>query len=84
MGLSKMNTQAYDVLLDVENLRCPMPLLKTKMALSSLKAGQIIKVVTKDSGSWRDIPAFIDLSAHTLLEKQKINDMYIFIISKGD
>jgi TusA-related sulfurtransferase len=78
-----MNTQAYDLLVDVENLRCPMPLLKTKQALSSMELGQIVKVSTKDSGSWRDIPAFVELSVHTLIEKQKINDMFIFFIEKG-
>lgn len=78
-----MITQAYDLLVDVENLRCPMPLLKTKQALSSIKSGQIVKVSTKDSGSWRDIPAFVELSVHTLIEKQKINDMFVFFIEKG-
>jgi tRNA 2-thiouridine synthesizing protein A len=79
-----MTIHAYDVMLDVEDLRCPMPLLKTKQAISSLSLGQVIKVVTKDSGSWRDIPAFIDLSTHTLLEKKKINDQFIFFIAKGE
>jgi tRNA 2-thiouridine synthesizing protein A len=79
-----MTIHAYDVMLDVEDLRCPMPLLKTKQAISSLSLGQVIKVVTKDSGSWRDIPAFVDLSTHTLLEKQKINDQFIFFIAKGE
>jgi TusA-related sulfurtransferase len=78
-----MITQTYDLLVDVENLRCPMPLLKTKQALSSMKSGQIVKVSTKDSGSWRDIPAFVELSVHTLIEKQKINDMFVFFIEKG-
>jgi tRNA 2-thiouridine synthesizing protein A len=79
-----MTIQAYDMLLDVGNLRCPMPLLKTKQAISSLKSGQMVKVVTKDSGSWRDIPAFVDLTKHTLVEKYKINDQFIFFITKGD
>lgn len=77
-------TQAYDVLVEVENLRCPMPLLKTKQALSSMKPGQVVKVLTKDSGSWRDIPAFVDISNHSMIEKQKQDDMYIFIIAKGE
>jgi tRNA 2-thiouridine synthesizing protein A len=79
-----MTIQAYDVLLDVENLRCPMPLLKTKQAISSLVMGQIVKVITKDAASWRDIPTFVNLTKHTLLEKHKINDQFIFFIVKGD
>lgn len=79
-----MITQAYDLLVDVENLRCPMPLLKTKQALSSMEVGQVVKVLTKDSGSWRDIPAFVEISVHTLIEKKKINDMFVFFIVKGE
>lgn len=79
-----MPTEAYDMLLDVENLRCPMPLLKTKQALSSLEVGQVLKVKTRDSGSWRDIPAFVNLSAHELLEKQEHSNMFFFIIKKGE
>ncbi len=75
--------QVYDVLLNVENLRCPMPLLKTKQSLSSMDAGQILKVSTKDSGSWRDIPAFVELTAHILIERQEIDEMFVFIIKKG-
>ena len=77
-------TQAYDVLVEVENLRCPMPLLKTKQALSSMKSGQVVKVLTKDSGSWRDIPAFVEISNHSMIEKQKQDDMYISMIAKGE
>lgn len=79
-----MITQAYDLLVDVENLRCPMPLLKTKQALSSMNVGEVVKVLTKDSGSWRDIPAFVEISVHTLIEKKKINDMFVFFILKGE
>jgi len=77
-------TQAYDVLLDVQNLRCPMPLLKTKQSLSSLEVGQILKVVATDAGSWRDIPAFTDISCHELVEKEKQDNHYIFYILKGE
>ncbi len=76
-------TQSYDVLLDTSELRCPMPLLKTKQSLSSLTDGQILKVISTDTGSWRDIPAFVDMSAHSLIEKTQNQDHYIYLIQKG-
>jgi tRNA 2-thiouridine synthesizing protein A len=76
-------TQAVDVLLQVAGLRCPMPLLKTKQALSSLKTGQVLRVETTDSGSWRDIPAFIKLTDHTLLKQEEQAELFIFYILKG-
>lgn len=79
-----MVSQSFDVQLDATHLRCPMPLLKTKKALSSMEPGQIVKVLCTDAGSWRDIPAFIDLSAHILLESEQSDEQYIFLIKKGE
>jgi tRNA 2-thiouridine synthesizing protein A len=79
-----MVSQSFDVQLDVTNLRCPMPLLKTKQALSSMVSGQVVKVLCTDAGSWRDIPAFVDLTSHTLLELQQSDEQYTFLIKKGE
>jgi len=79
-----MVTQSFDVHLDATEYRCPMPLLKTKQALSSMNFGQVLKVTCSDSGSWRDIPAFIDLSSNELLARLQENDLYIFLIKKGE
>ena len=77
-------TQAYDVLLQVHGLRCPMPLLKTKQALSSMDSGQVLRVEATDAGSWRDIPAFVDLTDHQLLKHEQDGDQFIFYILKRD
>ncbi len=79
-----MVSQSIDVVLDVTDLRCPMPLLKTKQALSSMEPGQIIQVISTDAGSLRDIPAFIDLTSHSLLEREQIQEKFIFLIKKGE
>jgi len=77
-------TQAYDVLLQVPGLRCPMPLLKTKQALSSMELGQVLKVEATDAGSWRDIPAFVDLTAHELLKQEQQAEQFVFYILKRE
>lgn len=79
-----MVSQSFDVHLDATEYRCPMPLLKTKQALSSMNNGQILKVTCTDSGSWRDIPGFIELSAHQLIERLQTDTTYIFFIKKGE
>ena len=60
-----------------------MPLLKAKQALSSMDAGSVLKVIATDAGSWRDIPAFVDLTDHELLEKLQKDEHFIFYIVKG-
>lgn len=42
--------------LDTTGLTCPMPLLKTKKALSEMNSGEIIEVISSDPGSQKDIP----------------------------
>ena len=79
-----MVSQSFDVLLDVSHLRCPMPLLKTKQALSSMISGQSVKVICTDAGSWRDIPAFVELTPHTLLFSEQSGEQFIFMIQKGE
>lgn len=73
-----------DHTLDATGLRCPMPLLKTKQALSSLQPKQVLKVVATDAGSKRDIPAFVDLTAHCLLDTIEESERLIFYIEKGE
>jgi len=61
-----------------------MPLLKTKQALSSMNSGQVLKIEATDAGSWRDIPAFVDLTNHELLNQEQNDEQFIFYILKGN
>ncbi len=70
--------------LDMSGVACPMPLLKTKLALKSMDAGGVLKVIATDSGSWRDIPRFIELSTHRLLQCRDSNGQYEFWIERGE
>ncbi|MCP5335696.1 MAG: sulfurtransferase TusA family protein [Oceanospirillaceae bacterium] len=73
----------YDLLLDTSGLRCPLPLLKAKQALSSLSPGACLKVIATDAGAWRDIPAFVNMSPHELLAQEQQGEQYWFFIRKG-
>jgi tRNA 2-thiouridine synthesizing protein A len=56
-----------DEILDVKGLSCPMPLLKTKKTLKSLKSGQILEVLGTDPGSKNDIPEFCKKGGNELI-----------------
>ncbi|KAA1175013.1 sulfurtransferase TusA family protein [Marinobacter salinexigens] len=72
-----------DRTLDASGLRCPMPLLKTKLELNSMSPGQELEVIATDAGSARDIPAFLKLSSHTLVTESELNGEYRFVIKCG-
>ncbi|MCK2147833.1 MULTISPECIES: sulfurtransferase TusA family protein [Marinobacter] len=72
-----------DRTLDASGLLCPMPLLKTKLELNSMTPGEELEVIATDSGSARDIPAFIELSSHQLVSSAETDGQYRFVIKCG-
>ncbi|MCM0611785.1 sulfurtransferase TusA family protein [Marinobacter sediminum] len=72
-----------DRTLDASGLRCPMPLLKTKLELNNMSPGEELEVIATDAGSARDIPAFIELSRHQLLTSSEAHGQYRFMIKCG-
>ncbi|MCH8533291.1 MAG: sulfurtransferase TusA family protein [Saccharospirillum sp.] len=72
-------------LVDATGLRCPLPLLRTKQTLNAVEAGQLLEVLATDPGSLRDIPAFIGMTSHQLLEQtETTSGHYRFLIQKGE
>jgi len=70
--------------LDVRGLRCPLPLLKAKKALTELNAGEVLKVSATDPGSQRDFQAYMDHSSHSMLDSWQVDDVYWYLIKRGD
>ena len=73
----------YDVILDAREDRCPMPLLKAKMALSKMALGECLCLTTCDAGSLKDIPQYVTLVGLSLLSMQEDNAVYTFVIQKS-
>ncbi|MFT2111332.1 sulfurtransferase TusA family protein [Marinomonas sp. 2405UD68-3] len=73
----------YDVLVDARDDRCPMPLLKMKMALAKMSPAGVLCIVAKDVGSKRDIPYYLSLTESSLLEQKEEGNEFIFVIRKN-
>ena len=52
--------------LDCTDLKCPLPLLKLKVAINDGSTEHVIRLVTTDPISLRDIPAFCKRAGHRL------------------
>ncbi len=68
---------------DATDLKCPMPLLKTKLALADMQTGEQVQVVATDIGSTKDIPKFVDRAGHKLVSLNEQNHRHYFVIEKG-
>jgi len=56
-----------NVILDAKGLTCPMPIVKTKKAMNTLEAGQVIEIQATDKGSRADIQAWAQSTGNQFL-----------------
>lgn len=66
---------AFDLEIDAKGLKCPLPILRAKKALSTLTSGQVLKVVATDRGSVRDFQAFSKQTGNELLLQDDAGDV---------
>ena len=72
----------FDQELDARGLLCPLPILKTKVAMDKLQNGQVLKVVATDAGSMRDMEAFARQTGNPLLQSLAEGKEFIFYLRK--
>ena len=72
----------FDQELDTRGLLCPIPILKTKGAIDTMQPGQVLKVVSTDAGSVRDMEAFARQTANRLLHSFVEGKDFVFFLRK--
>ncbi len=72
----------FDKELDARGLMCPLPIIKTKKALDDLVSGQVLKVVSTDVGSIKDMQAFASQTGNPLLSFTEENKTFVFFLQK--
>jgi len=72
----------FDKELDAKGLSCPLPILKTKKALNDLASGQVLKIVSTDPGSVKDMQAFAKQTGNTLVSSTEENNAFVFFMRK--
>jgi tRNA 2-thiouridine synthesizing protein A len=74
---------SFDKELDTRGMNCPLPILKTKKALAELTSGQILKIVSTDAGSVKDMAAFANQTGNTLVSSAEEKGEYVFMMKKS-
>jgi tRNA 2-thiouridine synthesizing protein A len=57
-----------DAVLDVRGEVCPYPFIRTKWKMDRIKSGEILKVMSNDPDSFRNIDAWTKRSGDLMLE----------------
>lgn len=72
----------FDKELDARGLNCPLPILRTKKALTDMASGQVLKVLATDPGAVKDFAAFSKQTGNPLLSSEKAQDEFVFFMKK--
>jgi tRNA 2-thiouridine synthesizing protein A len=86
-----MNTQpetspagiAYDQSLDAKGLNCPLPVLKAKLALNRMLAGEILHVAATDPHAIIDFEAYCARTGHEIIRTVKSQEVIEFYIRRA-
>ena len=71
-----------DTTLDLRGLRCPLPALKTRKALTRLAGGDLLVVECTDPLSTLDIPNLINQTGDVLEDQKAEPGLFVFRIRK--
>ena len=73
----------FDKEFDASGLACPLPIVKTKKALSDMASGTVLKVEATDPGSVCDMAAFAEQTGNALLQSGEEGGKYVFFVKKA-
>jgi tRNA 2-thiouridine synthesizing protein A len=72
----------FDKDLDARGLNCPLPILRTKKALSDMQSGQVLRVLATDPGAVKDFQAFARQTGNELVTHFEEAAEYTFFMRK--
>ena len=73
-----------DRILDAKGLNCPLPILKTKVLLNKMQAGEILYVEATDPHSVIDFEAYCARTEHELLNIEEEEKLFKFYIRRAE
>lgn len=73
----------FDKELNARGMACPLPIVKTKKALSDMTPGQVLKVISTDTGSVKDMAAFAEQTGNALVAQEEAGGDFVFYMKKG-
>jgi len=73
-----------DQILDAKGLNCPLPILKAKVLLNKMQAGEILYVEATDPHSVIDFEAYCARTDHKLLNIEEEENLFKFYIRRAE
>lgn len=69
--------------LDALGLRCPEPVMMTRLTIRKMQAGETLLIIADDPATTRDIPAFCRFMDHELVASDVTSLPYRYLVRKN-
>lgn len=69
--------------LDLKGLSCPLPILKTAVAVKTMAPGSVVEVLATDPGSVADFAAWCRSTGNELVEQTVDAGVYRFLVRRS-
>ena len=74
----------FDKELDARGLNCPLPILRTKKALTDMASGQVLKITATDPGAVKDFQAFCKQTGNALISSETAGSEFVFALLRRE
>jgi TusA-related sulfurtransferase len=68
--------------LDARGLSCPLPIVRTAIAIKTMQPGELIEVLATDPGSTKDFAAWSRSTGHELVESSADDGVFRFVLRR--
>ena len=68
--------------IDVRGYNCPVPLLRAKKALATMRAGELLKIVATDPGAEIDFKVYSEASGNSLIALEEAGGVFTILLEK--
>ena len=82
IGKEGFSEEEFDRELDVSDMGCPIPILRTMGMLQEMEVGEVLHIICTDKGSISNFPALAQTTGNELLEKRIVGDKFHFLLRK--
>ena len=79
---NKKSSEEPDVKKDFRGVMCPMNFVKTKIALTPMKSGQLLEILLDDGAPIENVPGSVKNEGHTVLSTEKVDNYWKVLIRK--
>jgi tRNA 2-thiouridine synthesizing protein A len=69
--------------IDLHGVACPMNFVKTKAALASLAAGELLEVILDEGDAILNVPRSVKEEGHQVVKVENLGETFRVVIRKG-